>query len=415
MTYTLNFKEYDTLRKGLNRITAKQRSDGAKDKHILAHNSLLTKLDSKRFPEEFRPYRKDTIFKFVAGNRNKAVLLSEADQSAAIQLVNENKREIARKAPQELLRLRNDLELASLEVLISQYEEMLGKDLTESRWQTLFNENPFILNLAFGYPVVKIQDQAHLGGRRLSGSGETIADFLVKNRISNNAALFEIKTPGTALLNKTAYRGELYIPSSALSGAMNQMLDQKNEFQKHVAQFKENSRIYDIESYAVHGVLVIGTTPTAREKQKSFELFRGNSKDITIMTFDELLAKLKSFQEFLSAQAPKGRQLSLLHSLETKLLQILREYQDMIQVKKLESGMISGKAPFDLRVIGRLSLLKDSFENARLEKPPYPVRFKGDNQVLAASTIEEFIAKAGEAIAEADEELRLHHRKRGGA
>ena len=72
------------------------------------------------------------------------------------------------------------------------------------------------------------------------------------------------------------------------------MLDQRNEFQKDIARIKENSRISNLESYAVHGVLVIGTTPDGLDPQKSFELFRGNSKDITIITFDELLAKLKS-------------------------------------------------------------------------------------------------------------------------
>jgi len=233
-TYTLSFDDYDAIRKGLNRITSRQQSDGAKDKHIFAHNSLLTPLDPKNFPEQSRPYRKDTIFKLIPSDGSKTVRLSDADQDAAVRLVDQNRREIARKSPQELLRLRNDIELASLEVLIAKYEDMLGKDLQESRWQALFNDNPFILNLAFGYPVVKIQDQAHVGGRRLSGSGETIADFLVKNRLSNNAALFEIKKPGTPLLNKTPYRGELYTPSSALAGAMNQMLDQKNEFQKDI-------------------------------------------------------------------------------------------------------------------------------------------------------------------------------------
>jgi hypothetical protein len=39
------------------------------------------------------------------------------------------------------------------------------------------------------------------------------------------------------------------------------MLNQKNEFQNDIARIKENSRLYDLESYAVHGVLVIGTKP----------------------------------------------------------------------------------------------------------------------------------------------------------
>jgi len=30
----------------------------------------------------------------------------------------------------------------------------VGETLVEDRWQDFFNENPFILNMAFGYPVI---------------------------------------------------------------------------------------------------------------------------------------------------------------------------------------------------------------------------------------------------------------------
>jgi len=178
--YSLNFSDFEILRKATNRITTKYQGESSRDKWMFAHNVLLTGIDAVKYPELTQPYKDGTIFKLVAANGSKSVKLSEADRTAAVRIVDANKREIARNAPQQLLRLRNDLEQASLEVLIAEYEEMLGKDLRESRWQQLFNDNPFILNLAFGYPVVKIQDQAHVGGRRLSGSGETIADFLVK-------------------------------------------------------------------------------------------------------------------------------------------------------------------------------------------------------------------------------------------
>jgi hypothetical protein len=198
------------------------------------------------------------------------------------------------------MKLQNDLELVTLEHLIKKYEEMLKKRLNENHWQKLFSENPFILNMAFGYPVIKIHDQASVGGRKLSGAGEKITDFIVKNSITNNTALLEIKTPQTRLLNKTVYRGEVYTPSSDLSGSINQVLDQKYKFQKEISTIKENTRLYDIESYAVHCALIIGQTPKDIDQQKSFELFRRNSKDVEIVTFDELLEKLKQLFAFLS-------------------------------------------------------------------------------------------------------------------
>ena len=138
-----------------------------------------------------------------------------------------------------------------------------------------------------------------VGGRKLSGSGEKIADFLVKNSMTNNAAIVEIKKPNTKILNAKPYRDEVYTPSRELAGAINQALDQKHHFEQEIVQFKENSEQYDLKSYSIHCCLVIGKMPTDRDRQKSFELCRGNSKDVQIVTFDELLAKLKQLRDFL--------------------------------------------------------------------------------------------------------------------
>jgi hypothetical protein len=174
--------------------------------------------------------------------------------------------------------------------------------LNEGRWQALFNDNPFILNMAFGYPVIKVQEQASVGGRKISGTGEKITDFLIKNSMTSNTAIFEIKTPHTPILNKTPFRDGVYTPSTQLSGSINQALDQKYQFQMNIAQIKNSSRIYDIESYSVHCCLVVGTTPSEDDHVKSFELFRHNSKDVEIITFDELLEKLKQLNSFLKTE-----------------------------------------------------------------------------------------------------------------
>ena len=422
--YTLSLEDYDSLRKAINRITAQQQSEGAKDKWILTNNSLLTILDPKNFPEKSRPYRKDAIFKLIASDGASPLLLSAADQCAAVRIVDQNKREIAQKAPQQLLQLRKDIELVTLEVLISKYERMLAKDALEAGWQKLFNDHPFILNLAFGYPTIKIQDQAHVGGQTLSGTGDTITDFLVKNGISNNAALFEIKTPGTRVLNKTPYRG-LYTPSADLAGSITQMLNQKNKFLKNVARIKENSRFYNLESYAVHGVLVIGMMPDGLDQQRSFELFRGNSKDITIITFDELLVRLRQIHEFLSSQAPEARRASIIHELETKVQRLQDGFNSLYEYSESRSGSIrkvTSKLPPGvdgnnvMATMGKLSILKHGFDCVRLETPPYPVAFdESGEHTINVQTLDEFIARAEEAIKSADEVLTLQLRDQQGA
>ena len=55
---------------------------------------------------------------------------------------------------------------------------------------------------------------------------------------------------------------------TALSELINQALDQKYQFECEIAQFKEKSRIHDIESYSVHCCLIIGTIPSVDDRQK---------------------------------------------------------------------------------------------------------------------------------------------------
>ncbi|MEA3808766.1 DUF4263 domain-containing protein [Enterobacter hormaechei] len=79
---------------------------------------------------------------------------------------------------------------------------MLGKGLTESKWQSFFLENPFILSLAFAVPAMLVQGQAYAGGKRLNGSGGKFSDFLYASASTGNLGLIEIKKPQTELLGK---------------------------------------------------------------------------------------------------------------------------------------------------------------------------------------------------------------------
>ncbi len=178
---------------------------------------------------------------------------------------------------------------------------MLTSRFSESRWQNFLEENSFILSLAFGYPILKVGNQSSVGGHKLSGRGMKIADFLVKNSMTNNSAIIEIKTPQATVLNKKPTRSAVYTPSTELVAAVNQALDQKYKFEQENAQIKANSRIYDIESYSVRCCLVIGNLPDEDDQLKSFELYRGNSKNVEIVTFDELLTKLKQLRDLLTS------------------------------------------------------------------------------------------------------------------
>ena len=106
--YYLNLREFDGLRRAVNRIKAQKQSEGAQDKLVLARNTLLSNVLPHRFAETKHAYKPDTIFKLIEA-KAPAQSLSKADRSAAVKLVEQSKRKLAEESPAELLQLKNDL------------------------------------------------------------------------------------------------------------------------------------------------------------------------------------------------------------------------------------------------------------------------------------------------------------------
>jgi len=308
-TLTLEFSEFDELRKQLNRVSYATQKTARKVKSSSVYNALCDFIDDEKYPQKPLDIKDTYIERSIAkGSDIDNVDISASERMHIIKTVSNNAREILGEDSHSLVRLKNEIELVTLEELILAFSGMMDKKLAEDKWQDLFQENPFILNLLFGYPIIKIQDQASVGGRKLSGKGEKITDFLSKNVKSNNTAIVEIKKPQAKLLNATEYREGVFSPSSELSGSLNQTLDQRYKLQKEIATIKENTRNYDIETYSVHCVLVIGKTPEGQSEQKSFEIFRKNSKDVDVITFDEVLEKLKQLHDFLSNENQENKE-----------------------------------------------------------------------------------------------------------
>ena len=295
--FYISANDFEEARKALNNITNISHAAARSVKDATIYNLLAERIGKPEVPVTVGRHPLRKLITTAAQGQEP---LSDDDHAAVVEVIGKNVKAFAETTPESLLKLRNDIELATLEQLIERFEKMINRKYPESRWQDFLKENPFILSLAFGYPIIKVQDQASVGGRKISGKGDTITDFLVKNSITYNTAIIEIKTPNENLLNEKQYRADVYAPSTELSGAINQVLDQKHQFEQDIARIKVNSRIFDIESYSVHCCLIIGKMPSNEDKMKSLELFRRNSKDVEIVTFDELLEKLKQLLSFLN-------------------------------------------------------------------------------------------------------------------
>ncbi|MDE0304000.1 MAG: DUF4263 domain-containing protein [Albidovulum sp.] len=294
--FYIKTSDFETVRKMLNSTTHLGQIAGRTVKETEVYNFFAERLGLPPKALKFGRHRLRRLFTEAVHHDDGN--LSEDEQDEVIGLVTRNARSISNSRPERLLRLQNDLELANLQRFIDRLHMMIQEHHGEPVWQKFFDENPLILSLAFGYPVIKLGQQPSVGGRKLFGGGEKIADFLMKNRMTNNAAVVEIKTPGAKLLSRE-FRSSVFSPSAALSEGIVQALDQRYQFQRDIFGIRGRSGINDIESYTVQCCLVIGTIPESEEEKKSFELFRGNSKDVQVVTFDELLNKLIQLKELL--------------------------------------------------------------------------------------------------------------------
>ena len=308
-TFAISFEDFDDVRKLINRITNNGRNAMRTVKITSVHNVFAKKLG---LPEKAIEFGRSSLRRnFTRVAMDGQAILSKAEQAELIDAVSKQAKSIVEDQPDRLVGLQRDFELVTLDNLIQRFEGMFEKALPEEQWQEFLNKNRFLLAMGFGYPVIIVKEEASVGGHKLSGSGEKVTDFLVKNALTDNVGIIEIKKPTTRLVNKTEYRGEVFAASTELSGGINQVIDQKHNLVSRFAQKKEDSGIYDIESYAVKCCLIIGKIPEHETQRKSFEYIQGNSKDVEIITFDELLAKLKTIKEFLEDEQVESAPITL--------------------------------------------------------------------------------------------------------
>ena len=186
------------------------------------------------------------------------------------------------------IKTRDKINKVFIEDIIKNFERLMSSKVdNEKQWQKFFGTNSWILNHLFPFDVILRKQEAYVGGKTFENEDGRIVDFLFQNGFQDNFALLEIKTHKKDLLKKSAYRKpDVFSYSDDLSGGISQCLDQKDVFMK---DYGKEQKILEPKA-----ILVIGMKSNLDEHQaKCFELLRANQKNVDILTFDELLAKLK--------------------------------------------------------------------------------------------------------------------------
>lgn len=294
---SISTQEVDRLRRAFNRVTTNGRKLIRQTKHGIVHDDVLTRLDPERFRRIVRV--NPPLVEVRREGAKQTAARERTERRSSVQAVRKQLSELVTEAPQELMQLHAEIERVTLANMIGAFKAKLAGKLTESHWQTFFEQNKFVLSMAFARPVELTHTQFHAKGSTLTGAGAQIGDFLFKE-CGQALAIVEIKTPETALLQGAAYRGQdVFGPNSELSGAVTQVLFQQSELrQRWMTHVNDNLALRLSGADVVKCVVVAGRLPTDSSKLRSFEVFRNACKDVDIVTFDELLAKL----EFLEMQ-----------------------------------------------------------------------------------------------------------------
>lgn len=186
-------------------------------------------------------------------------------------------------------------------------ENSISESSEEKVWQHFFETNDWIFGYGLDYRFNGIlQREFHASESQGDGSGTAITDFLLGDK--RFTTFVEIKRPSTEIFGPRLGRSNAWMLSTDLFDAVSQILEHKASGQIRLAGapiHDSNGDVIQQRAEDCKVILVIGNWDECtfksdnekRIKEKTFELFRRDSRNIKILTFDELYDRAKFIVE----------------------------------------------------------------------------------------------------------------------
>jgi hypothetical protein len=182
------------------------------------------------------------------------------------------------------------------------HEYRLQEGITDPKeekvWQYFFEKNSWILGYGLDYRFMGIlQREFHASTGEANGSNGVISDYLMGDK--RFTTFVELKKPSTPLFSNSQNRSNSWRLSNDLFYAVSQILEQKASgvvtLNSTILHDSEGNRI-EQNAYDSKVILIVGRWDEINQcsdlekkiKQKTFELFRRDSRNIEIITYDEL-------------------------------------------------------------------------------------------------------------------------------
>jgi hypothetical protein len=229
-------------------------------------------------------------FNQTVSNEAIASAITDSNIAEIIKIIQQNNVNISN--------IKNIIDVKIRQDSISQLEKSInnqGVKLNNKRenwFQDFFQktENHWILGNAIDFKFIHQIESKHILPTS-DGQRNNETDFISQN-LFGYCSVVEIKTPETALMKKVEERTDLYIPDKELTTAISQVIHYQN-------RGIESSDSRDGKQYISNagGLVIIGHSKQFDNNEtmkRSFELYRNSIKNVSILTYDELLLKCKN-------------------------------------------------------------------------------------------------------------------------
>ncbi|MBU6141265.1 MAG: DUF4263 domain-containing protein, partial [Proteobacteria bacterium] len=173
----------------------------------------------------------------------------------------------------------------------------------EKAWQIFFERNQWIFGYGLDYRFQGILQREFAASRtEADGSCTVFSDFLLGDK--KFTTFVEIKKPDTKIFGTEKNRSNCWRLSNDLIDSVSQILEQKASGQLKLEsgdQHDKNGNKITQKPYDSKTILIIGCWDELSEcsdkekqiKEKTFELFRRDSRNIDIITYDELYERAR--------------------------------------------------------------------------------------------------------------------------
>lgn len=185
---------------------------------------------------------------------------------------------------------------------------------SEAVWQRFFEKNPWIFGYGLSYIQLSSLDDKKLEqvvhGHTVAQHGKRVDALLRTRGVISSLCFVEAKTHKTELLKRQPYRAGCWAPSDELSGGVSQVQGTvalaadsiRNKLS--LADDRGNPTGEEAYNYMPKSFLVIGSLHefvsehgVSEDRFRSFEMFRRNTSNPEIITFDELYERARFIVE----------------------------------------------------------------------------------------------------------------------